>query len=95
MVSGKPFSEEEIEYVKKHMYYKFPSIIAIKLGATFSNYNGGSRNPKAVSLLMKRIQDHQERATDNMVGVPDEQPEPAKPKLDMRKVSRGRKSKIP
>ena len=94
MVSGKPFSEEEIEYVKKHMYYKFPSIIAIKLGATFSNYNGGSRNPKAVSLLMKKIQDHQENAADK-VDVPEEHPEPVKPKLDMRKVSRGRKSKIP
>ena len=94
MVSGKPFSDEEIEYVKKHMYYKFPSIIAIKLGATFSNYNGGSRNPKAVSLLMKKIQDHQENAADK-VDVTEEHPEPAKPKLDMRKVSRGRKSKIP
>ena len=84
MTSGIPFSEEEIEYVRIHgPIYKFPSIIAVKLGAKFGKYNGGTRSTKAVSLLMKRLYESSQASdTDLPVTVIEK---PAKTP-DMRKV---------
>ena len=56
MTSGIPFSKEEIAYIRAHSPHEFPSIIARALAIKFREHNKGTRNPKAVKVLMKRLE---------------------------------------
>lgn len=57
MTSGKPFSANEIAFVKAHLHEKYPSVIARALGQYFPDDNGGSRGTKAVSMLMQKLRE--------------------------------------
>lgn len=57
MTSGRPFSPNEITFVKSHLHEKYPSVIARALGQYFTEENGGSRSTKSVSRLMQKLRE--------------------------------------
>lgn len=59
MTSGKPFSPNEIAFVRAHLHEKYPSVIARALGQYFPEDNGGTRGTKAVAKLMQRLKEPQ------------------------------------
>ena len=57
MTSGKPFSPNEIAFVRAHLHEKYPSVIARALGQYYPEDNGGSRSTWSVRELMKKLQE--------------------------------------
>lgn len=63
MTSGKPFSPNEIAFVKTHLHEKYPSVIARALGQYYPEDNGGSRSTWSVRELMKKLQESEKEKT--------------------------------
>lgn len=66
MTSGKPFSPNEIAFVRAHLHEKYPSVIARALGQYYPEDNGGSRSTKAVSKLMQKLREPEKKASKNI-----------------------------
>ena len=54
MVSGKPLSEGEKEYIRVQYPEKFKSEIAKELGELFEDDNGGSRQVRSIRKFIER-----------------------------------------
>jgi len=54
-MKGRPFTENELDYIREHKDCKFASEMAIELVKLFPNDNGGSRNPVSIKHALKRL----------------------------------------
>jgi len=62
MTSGKPFSPNEIAFVRSHLHEKYPSVIARALGQYYPEDNGGSRSTKSVAILMQKLREPEKKS---------------------------------
>jgi len=68
-MKGRPFSENELEYIREHKDQKFASQMAQELAALFPGDNGGYRNPDSIRHVLKRLAEQEDTKADSVIAL--------------------------
>ena len=66
-MKGRPFSENELEYIREHKDQKFASQMADELAALFPGDNGGYRNPDSIKHMLKRLTEQKDTEAEGAI----------------------------